>query len=429
MRFLDPFYYIERKNQPQGGGKGGGGGVDADAMLQYGQKGLDLQKEIYDTNRADAQPWYQTGTSAVNQLSKLMGLNGASANANPTTRQSLIDQYKGQFTTGTPASTQGGMMIGPDGRIYDTSQKDFGNQFVQNNPNSEIAKMNPGGVAYDSPLNAQILKHGAGFKPLQTGGGQTTDMAALNKYVDDLLAKQGAANESDPQFGALAKKFGLEDFQTDPGYQFRLDEGQKALERKLNASGKTYSPEAAKALLQYNQDFGSNEYNNSYNRFNIDQDNLFNRLATLSGFGQTASGQIANAGTNYANAGTDLFTGMGNAVTSANLANKANNSSMFNTLLGAGAQLGAGYLSGGGTLFSDERLKENIEYIGMEKGHKIYKFNYINIPEKTYVGVMAQDVEKIMPEAVLETEGYKRVNYDMIGLRMVEVMEDTPSCH
>lgn len=374
------------------GGKSGGGGVDADAMLKYGQKGLDLQKQIYDTNRADAQPWYQTGTAAVGQLSKLLGLNGTSANTNPSTRQGLIDQYKGQFTSTTQPTNAG------QKTYYDKKTGKIATN------NSFIESMNP----MWRDMNYSVLN-------TQPSSTSTTDTAGLNKYVDDLLAKQGTANESDPAFGSLAKSFGMEDFQTDPGYQFRLDEGQKALERKLNASGKTFSPEAAKALLEYNQNMGSQEYNNSYNRFNINQDNLFNRLSTLSGFGQTASGQIANAGTNYANAGTEQYNGMGNAVTSANLANKANNSSMFNTLLGAGAQLGGAYL------MSDERLKENIKQVGFEKGLPIYEFNYINIPETRFRGVLAQDVIKINPEAIREFEGYMGVNYAMLGLEMQEV--------
>lgn len=401
MRFLDPFYYIERKNQPQGGGKGGGGDSDASAMLAYGQKGIDLQKEIYDTNRADAQPWYQAGTASVNQLAKLMGLNGTGANSNPSSRQSLLDQYKDQFTTTNETTTEG-----------TAGNPNWG-------PNTAYIMEQLG----YRPSNFDIYQQNQGTAPVTTKT-STTDQAALNAYVDDLLAKQGAANESDPLFGSLAKNFSMDDFNADPGYQFRLGEGQKALERKLNASGKTYSPEAAKALMEYNQNFGSNEYNNSYNRFNIDQDNLFNRLATISGFGQTASGQVANSGTNYANAGMEQYNGMGNAVTSANLANKANNSSMFNTLLGAGAKLGAAYLS------SDERLKENIEFVGIQNGHELFSFNYKAIPSKTYIGVMAQKVLETNPEAVLkDSEGWYMVNYDALGLRMVEVMKDAPSCH
>jgi len=309
-------------------GKGGGGGADASAMIQYGDKALKLQEKIYDQTRADSQPWYQAGTASVNQLSKLLGLNGTSANQNPASRQSLLDQYKGQFTT----STQGNATaLSPEDQAEYTRQISI----YKANPNNRDAK-----YAADN-----ILKKA---RPVSTS---TVDQSGLNKYVDELLAKQGAANEADPQFGKLAQNFGMDDFNTDPGYQFRLGEGQKALERKLNASGKTYSPEAAKALLGYNQDMGSQEYNNAYNRFNIDQDNLFNRLATISGFGQTASGQVANAGANYAAGGSDILTGQGNAITGANLANKANNSSMFSSLLGAGAQLGGAYL------LSDMRLK------------------------------------------------------------------------
>jgi len=396
MRFLDPLYYVERRNQPQGGGgKGGGGDSDASAMLAYGQKGIDLQKEIYDTNRADAQPWYQAGTASVNQLAKLMGLNGTGANSNPSSRQSLLDQYKDQFTTTNETTTEG-----------TAGNPNWG-------PNTAYIMEQLG----YRPSNFDIYQQNQGTAPVTTKT-STTDQAALNAYVDDLLAKQGAANESDPLFGSLAKNFSMDDFNADPGYQFRLGEGQKALERKLNASGKTYSPEAAKALMEYNQNFGSNEYNNSYNRFNIDQDNLFNRLATISGFGQTASGQVANSGTNYANAATEQWNGMGNAVTSANLANKANNSSMFNTLIGAGAQLGGAYL------MSDERLKHGFEHdkpFDIKDGHRRYKFRYDSMPEKEFIGVLAQQVMEIDPLAVeMLDSGYYAVDYGRLGFEMEE---------
>lgn len=67
--------------------------------------------------------------------------------------------------------------------------------------------------------------------------------------------------------------------------------------------------------------------------------------------------------------------------------------------------------------FSDIQLKENIKEMGMENGHKIYEFNYLGSPDR-FVGVMAQEVEKICPEAVGERDGYKTVNYNMIGVRM-----------
>lgn len=388
------------------GGGGKGGSTDTGPMLEYGNKALGLQKEIYDQQRSDAQPWYQAGTSAVNQLSTLLGLNGQGSNNSASNRQSLLDQYKGQFTTQNQ-STGGNMYRTKDGRLVTAPEA--------------IAVRAPhraGQYKDDFRLTDEMVKDW-GLSRYQEGPTSTTDTTALNSYVDNLLAQQGQENESNPLFGSLAKAFGQDDFQTDPGYQFRLGEGTKALERKLNAAGKTYSPEAAKALMSYGQGLASEEYGNAYNRFNIDQDNLFNRLASISGFGQNASGQIANAGANYANAGNELYTGMGNSITASNIAKAQQGSSMFNTLLGAGAQLGGAYF------MSDRRLKENIEEVGEENGHKLYKFNYINVPEKTFIGVLAQEVLEKAPEAVFESEGFMGVNYDMIGVRMREVV----TCH
>lgn len=61
---------------------------------------------------------------------------------------------------------------------------------------------------------------------------------------------------------------------------------------------------------------------------------------------------------------------------------------------------------------SDERVKENIEEIGETyDGQPIYRFNYIGDP-RTTIGLMAQDVEQLHPEAVGEVRGIKTVDYD-----------------
>jgi hypothetical protein len=73
---------------------------------------------------------------------------------------------------------------------------------------------------------------------------------------------------------------------------------------------------------------------------------------------------------------------------------------------------------------SDIRIKENIEQIGVHfrTGLPIYEFNYTHIPDKRFRGVMAQDVEKVFPDAVEEThDGIKMVNYAMLGIEMEEV--------
>jgi hypothetical protein len=80
--------------------------------------------------------------------------------------------------------------------------------------------------------------------------------------------------------------------------------------------------------------------------------------------------------------------------------------------LGGAAGTAAGV--GLGSLFSDVRLKENIKKIGTIN---LYEFTYkdgFNLPEGRHTGVMAQDLEKIIPEAVIEKEGYKMVNYTKV---------------
>ena len=72
---------------------------------------------------------------------------------------------------------------------------------------------------------------------------------------------------------------------------------------------------------------------------------------------------------------------------------------------------------------SDIRLKTDIHRIGKTVfGLPLYKFEYRNELGQHYVGVMAQDVLKVKPEAVsMGSDGFYRVNYDMLGISMLKV--------
>lgn len=66
------------------------------------------------------------------------------------------------------------------------------------------------------------------------------------------------------------------------------------------------------------------------------------------------------------------------------------------------------------TMFSDRRLKKNIQQIGkMANGLNIYSYEYI-WGGSTQLGVMAQEVEQVKPEAVFEVGGYKAVDYSKL---------------
>jgi Chaperone of endosialidase len=67
---------------------------------------------------------------------------------------------------------------------------------------------------------------------------------------------------------------------------------------------------------------------------------------------------------------------------------------------------------------SDIQLKHDIRLLGhLKNGLGYYRFSY-NGSDKVYVGVMAQEVQSVRPEAVIRGhDGYLWVNYDMLGLR------------
>ena len=79
------------------------------------------------------------------------------------------------------------------------------------------------------------------------------------------------------------------------------------------------------------------------------------------------------------------------------------------------AQRGGG--RGGGGRRSDMRLKHDIVLLGrLDDGLGYYRFVY-NGGQTTYVGVIAQEVETVIPEAVMRgADGYMRVSYDLLGL-------------
>lgn len=275
-----------------------GGKADAGPMLEYSQKGLDLQKQMYEEGKQYAQPYYEAGKTGLNTLMQKLGLSGDAASSD---------------------------------------------------------------------------------------------------------------------YGSLMKGYTGQDIYEDPSYKFRFEQGNKAAERALLAQGKYLAPSGVQALQDYGQGLASQEYGAAYNRYNTDQENIYNRLANISGLGQTAGAQNAQLGQNYANAGSDLYTGMGNAITAATLAGRANRTSMFNTLLGAA---GTGL---SGTNFSDPSLKDNVTPLGVENGHNVYKFTYKFDDSKTeYIGAMADEVKEINPDAVGERDGYMTVDYDKIGVKFRE---------
>ena len=172
-------------------------------------------------------------------------------------------------------------------------------------------------------LNQQYQQQRADLQPFVSAGAGAQNQ--LLTYLGLPGGTQGA------NYGKYAKDFGMSDFVTDPGYAFRLSEGQKALDRSAAARGGLISGGALKAATRYGQDMGSQEYQNAYNRYQTNRANQLSPLFSLTGSGQaSASGQAAAAG-NYGTQGAAGLTNIG-------AANAAGTTAAANALAGGVTQ-------------------------------------------------------------------------------------------
>lgn len=147
---------------------------------------------------------------------------------------------------------------------------------------------------------------------------------------------------------------------------------------------------------------------------------------------QNAAGYLngLNAGTNTIQQGLGMqLSGLGNVLSSqtsyANGLNSvyssqaANYQSPFSQIMG-----GAGAVAGLATAFSDRRLKENIVLVGRDESDRfnLYEFNYIGSPDRKFIGVMSDEVETLVPDAVVYDDlGFASVDYALINVPFEEI--------
>jgi hypothetical protein len=166
----------------------------------------------------------------------------------------------------------------------------------------------PAAIAGSSLLGANAARNAAGIQ----AGAQNQ----ANQLQYQMFKEQQALQEPWRQTGinALNKLNRGDILNEDPGYAFRLSEGQKALERSAAARGGLISGSALKAATRYGQDMGSQEFQNAFNRY-----------STLAGYGQNASNTLTNAAGN-------VGANVGAGITSAGAANAAGGVGQANAL-------------------------------------------------------------------------------------------------
>ncbi len=160
---------------------------------------------------------------------------------------------------------------------------------------------------------------GARFPGIQNSG-------QISPFGNQQTPNNGGSATIDNATGApIENPGGVEggyNFMTDPGYGFRIGEGQRALERSAAARGGLLSGGFGRKLTRYAQDYASNEYTNVYNR-----------ISNIAGLGQVAAQGSGNAAL-YAGAG------MGTAAAQSGLASAYGNQAGTNAWANAANQIG-----------------------------------------------------------------------------------------
>lgn len=213
----------------------------------------------YDQTREDFAPYRAAGTAALSKLSRLYGLAQYDQAAERARRPVLMGDT--ELPPGTLASSPGnksGSDVTLNGQL--------------------IGRVVPGGA------NGRFIPEaGVDINALWQQSGPATIDGATG-LVDDSPAPDMSV------------------FTESPDYQFNLSEGQRAIDRSLAARGRSLSGAGVRAGVRYASGMASTEFGNFYNR-----------LASIAGLGQTATGSTAAAGSNASSQIGANIVGAGNS--------------------------------------------------------------------------------------------------------------------
>ena len=252
---------------------------DAQASQERGAAASDAtQRYFYDTTRSDNASFLRNGTAASNKLSYLLGLGGTSSGGSSMSQ--AAQAIKQAFPTWSGGNEQ-----------------EIVQSFLSEAPkiSAEPGYAKANGWDYGAP-----------------------ELQKLQNLLPMAQQAQQSRNAPDDGMGgSLTRKFSASDLASDvpyqTGMQFGLDQGTQGINNQASATGSMLSGATLKALTRFGNDYGNQKAGDAYNRFNTDNTNTYNRLAGISGSGQTASAQVGSAGMNAGNNISQSQIGVGNA--------------------------------------------------------------------------------------------------------------------
>lgn len=205
--------------------------------------------------------------------------------------------------------------------------------------------------------------------------------------------------------GAEAQQAAIAGLESSPLFQARVRQGEEALLQRASATGGLRGGNIQAALAQFRPQMLQQEIETQYGR-----------LGGLTSLGQQSAAGVGTAGMQTGARVAGLYGDVGAAQAGKELAQ----GQAFANVLNLPAQfLGMQYGAKVGTpgfsnIFSDIRLKKNITRVGTRPdGLGVYEFEYVWGGGRK-VGLMAQEVLGVYPDAVGESGGYLTVDYSKV---------------
>jgi hypothetical protein len=256
-------------------------GQAANTQADAANRAAELQQQQFERGVELQEPFRQAGLQGQNRLLTYLGIGGT-------------PQY--------------------DDTAYNRALADY---------NASLSRLDPSQFTTGGGGGGMVSTGGdGGMEYYQEGTGGTFDQGAYDAARAGLVApnreqfRLTSGDVNDPNFGKYATaEYTPEMFAKgqDPGYQFRLKEGMRALENSAAARGGLLSGGTLKGIQRYGQDMGSQEYQNAFNRYQAERAGTLNPYQSLAGVGQSTANTLGTMGMNYANQAGEAYQGAANA--------------------------------------------------------------------------------------------------------------------
>lgn len=200
----------------------------------------------------------------------------------------------------------------------------------------------------------------------------------INQAFSPMFSQaSGAANKIQDFLGGDSS--GFNKFKDVTGFDFTSEQGSRGITGNAAANGLLRSGATGKSLVEYGNNI-QNQYASDY----------INQLMGLGNMGFQAGSLVTGAGQR---------------------SQSTSKSSSKPGIAGTLGQLASGFA------MSDRRLKKNITKIGKYGDVNLYTYSYIHEENKSRIGVMADEVAKVYPEALgpARDDGYLSVDYDKLN--------------